>query len=114
MPYASAWRPAMLASLALIPALTLSTTPALAQAADSDVDLRKLAVVYGDLDLSTTNGQARLDERLRHAAARVCGQENGIRPQLHDEANLRCYEEALAGARNTMAHKQQDHQLVRR
>jgi len=114
MPYASAWRPAVLAGLALIPALNLSAAPALAQNAAADSDKHTLAVGYGDLDLTTSKGRARLDERLRHAAARVCGQEDGVRPELHDEQALRCYEDALAGARGTLAHRQQMPQLVRR
>jgi UrcA family protein len=104
----------MLAGLALTPALSLFTTPALAQNAAFDSDQHTLAVIYGDLDLTTRTGRVHLDERLRHAAARVCGQEDGVRPPMHDESAVRCYENALAAARDTMAHKQQGPQLVRR
>jgi UrcA family protein len=89
-------------------------TPALAHAPDSDVVQHELAVNYGDLDLSTSKGRTHLDNRLQRAAAMVCGQEDGARPQFHDEAAFKCYTEALASARDAMAHKQQGPQLVRR
>lgn len=104
MMHGPAWHPVMFAGLALIPALTLSAAPALAQSADAEADVPRLTVGYGDLDLSTAKGRARLDLRLKRAAADVCGRNDSDRLQLSYEAAVRhCTDTALRQARTAMA-----------
>lgn len=103
MMHRSAWHPVMLAGLALIPALTLSAAPALAQSADEEADVPRLAVGYGDLDLSTAKGRARLDLRLKRAAADVCSRNDSDRLLLDHQAVRHCTETALSHARTVVA-----------
>jgi UrcA family protein len=49
----------------------LAVSPAAVQAAG--IDQTSVRVAYGDLDLSTEEGQAVLQSRLDHAASVVCG-----------------------------------------
>ncbi len=114
MQHRFAWRSAMLAGLALIPALTLTATPALAHSSDSDVVVNSLAVHYHDLDLATAQGRARLEARLQSAAAMVCGNADGARPWRGDDPALTCYNDALAHARTALAAAQQPREMVRR
>lgn len=53
---------------------------------------------YGDLDLSSEAGRARLETRLKVAAGTVCGKRSlwTVRPPADYE---RCYDEALSAAR---------------
>jgi len=88
--------------------LALCTQPAAARpatTAPASVDRLVLqrSVPYADLDLSTAEGQARLDARLRHAAAAVCEANSGPHPLTEVMAARRCYREALQSARRTMA-----------
>lgn len=112
MQHAFAWRRAMFASLALVPALALTTAPA--RAADDDVDLRQIAIHYHDLDLTSAKGRAHLETRLHHAAATVCGYANGELPSINDEPARACYNNALAHAHTALAAAQSAHQVVTR
>ena len=112
MQHAIAWRRAMFASLALVPALALSAAPA--RAADSDAEVHQMAVPYHDLDLATAKGRARLQARLDRAAAMVCGQPDGLRPAFTDEAARTCYNTALAHARTALAAAQTAREVVTR
>jgi UrcA family protein len=104
----------MLAGLALIPALALTATPVLAQDANSDIVVNTLAVHYHDLDLGTAQGRARLEHRLQRAAAVVCGNADGARPWIGDEAGQACYNDALAHARTALAAVQKPREVVTR
>lgn len=97
----------MLAGLAL----ALSTTPVLAQ---TDAEVRKLPVSFGDLDLSTSKGRAQLNVRIRQAAQTVCGNDTGVQDLPQQQEYLNCYNQALNGAHQALAQLQQDRQLVRR
>jgi UrcA family protein len=56
-----------------------------------------VAVSYADLDLASSNGLERLDDRIRHAARRLCS-EGGTRPLRDRIAERRCVADALATA----------------
>jgi UrcA family protein len=78
---------------------TLAITPAHAQVQPT---IQKKLVHYGDLDLASTAGQARLSFRIRHAARAVCG--------ISDSRELRsitradeCYDQAIRSARQVLA-----------
>lgn len=51
--------------------LTAATGPAFAQ------DQTSVAVSYRDLNLNSAQGRSTLDQRIRSAARRVCGPQNG-------------------------------------
>ncbi|WP_068071221.1 UrcA family protein [Novosphingobium lentum] len=74
--------------------LSLAAQPAFAQTR---------AVSYRDLDLSTSAGQARLDGRLRAAAALVCRTDEGVTSIADQAAASRCYGKALSSARVAVA-----------
>jgi UrcA family protein len=114
MQHAFAWRTAVLAGLALIPALTLTATPALAQSTNSDVVVTRLDVHYHDLDLATAKGRARLEARLRRASAQVCGLADGTGLWRGDDAGQDCYNRALAQAHTALAAAQQPREVVTR
>ncbi|OGN50186.1 MAG: hypothetical protein A2352_05210 [Caulobacterales bacterium RIFOXYB1_FULL_67_16] len=71
--------------------VSLTTAAVLAASAASASDLR---IAYGDLDLATPQGAARLDGRIREAADRLCGGRTSIE-RLKCRAGVR--EEALSG-----------------
>jgi UrcA family protein len=56
-----------------------------------DVDVQRMDVAYGDLDLSTPEGAERFLARLRNAATRVCGG----RPDLRDLEARRAFKECF-------------------
>jgi UrcA family protein len=56
-----------------------------------DVEVRRLSVAYGDLDLSTSTGAERFIARLKNAAVRVCGG----RPDIRDLAARRPFQECV-------------------
>ena len=112
MQHAFAWRRAMLASLALVPAVALGVAPT--RAADSGVDTRQMAVHYHDLDLATAKGRTHLEMRLQRAAAMVCGNPDGERPAFNDEAARTCYNSALAHAHTALATAQARREVVTR
>lgn len=77
-------------------ALAFTTQGASAQTATRSVS-------YTDLDLSSPEGQARLDARLRHAADAVCGIEGTRLPLAEEMQARRCAREAIGNARATYA-----------
>ncbi|NLR69524.1 UrcA family protein [Novosphingobium sp. ERN07] len=56
-------------------------------------------VGYGDLDLSTKEGQARLDSRLRAAAKQVCDLKSPNLQRSEFESARKCYVKSLTDAR---------------
>ncbi len=56
-------------------------------------------VGYGDLDLSTKEGQSNLDSRLRTAAKQACEFDRKDLPQVEFESARQCYFKSLADAR---------------
>lgn len=71
--------------------------------ADGGLEAASAQVRFGDLNLATAKGQAALDARLRQAARSVCGISYGAHPLSEDGSNRKCYNRALAGARQTLA-----------
>lgn len=61
-------------------------------------------VGYGDLDLGTSEGQSRLDSRLRRAAREVCGGLKALDIRSGEfEAARTCYVRSMADARKAKA-----------
>lgn len=56
-------------------------------------------VGYADLDLSTKEGQAQLDARLRTAARQVCDLDRTDLAQIEYEWARQCFTKSLANAR---------------
>lgn len=56
-------------------------------------------VGYADLDLSTKEGQVKLDSRLRTAAKQACEFDRKDLPQVEFESARQCYFKSLADAR---------------
>lgn len=56
-------------------------------------------VGYGDLDLSTKEGQSKLDNRLRTAAKQVCELDRPDLAQQEYESARQCFAKSLADAR---------------
>jgi UrcA family protein len=86
--------------------LALTAQPAAAQLASSSaeaVEVQHRTVNYADLDMATPEGQARLDARLRRAAAAVCESNYGPHPLSEAMEARRCYRTALQSARTTLA-----------
>ncbi len=65
---------------------------------------RSVAVKYADLDLSTPQGQAKLDQRVDRAAKGVCTTYQVMTGSLRT-ANVdeKCYQEALANLKAQLA-----------
>ena len=65
---------------------------------------RSRAIEIADLNLGNAQGQQRLDQRLRHTASYVCNGPGmlGTRPA---KDYVRCYSDALAGARGMVAQR---------
>jgi len=77
-------------SLALVLAATVLAAPV--AAAD---EAPSVAVHYGDLDLSNTDGQRQLDLRLERAAREVCGLDvKATGTHLQSQHSRACYQEA--------------------
>ena len=98
---------ASLASLTLA-AQPVLASPALASAAgpaQAETEVRHRMVGYADLDLSTATGQAKLDARLRRAAAAVCAANSSPHPLTEAMEARRCYRDALQSAQRTMANR---------
>jgi UrcA family protein len=55
------------------------------------------AVAYGDLDLASPGGLAKLDERVRKAAARLCS-DHAYRPLPNRTDERECVEAAIGAA----------------
>jgi len=63
-----------------------------------DVEVQRLNVAYGDLDLTTSAGAERFLERLRSAATRVCGGRPDIRDFEARRAFKVCYDRSMDSA----------------
>ena len=81
-----------LAAVALV-----ASTPAFA----SNEESRSVVVTTAGLDLSTEDGVARLERRVRNAAANACDMAHiyGSRERV---SALRCYEDAIASSRDAV------------
>ncbi|HEX2762643.1 MAG TPA: UrcA family protein [Allosphingosinicella sp.] len=84
---------AALAAAAVTAAGIAIATPASAEPSEDSV-----AVSYGDLDLSTANGSARFDRRVRNAARTLCGW-NQLQPIDMQRQVSACQEAAIANAK---------------
>ena len=71
----------------------------LALAASQPAHAGERLVGYADLDLSTKDGQTKLDARLRKAAKDVCGLSQPDLPSSEWEAARQCFAKSLADAR---------------
>lgn len=80
------------AAAAMSASLLAVATPALA-------DDSKVAVPYGDLNLTTTDGTSTLDGRLVRASKTVCGESGGPMDAGMRNARARCRAVALDDAR---------------
>ena len=59
--------------VAALAASALTIVPTVAHAATTNAEGERIArVAYGDLDLSTAGGKARLDQRIKAAVRQVC------------------------------------------
>ena len=88
--------------------LVFAAQPAFANSAApgeyaSDVVVKHRLVHFGDLELSTAAGQAKLDARLRRAASAVCDATYGLRPLAEVMEVRRCYRNAIQSAQREMA-----------
>ena len=79
-------------------ALAIMTVAAIASPAHAaDSDTKSTKIHYRDLDLTTDIGAAALQQRIAHAAARVCGPVDGL--TLDDRARFHaCRDTAIASA----------------
>lgn len=76
-------------------AVALSATPSFA---------KDIAVSYGDLNLSTIEGQKTLERRLDRAAKKACGYDVSITStRLSSPKTEACYAKAKASAQTTVA-----------
>jgi UrcA family protein len=64
-------------------------------------------VGYADLDLTTQAGNAKLDQRLKRAAKKVCGLSGTANPLREAAANQQCFAKAFAEARRAKVKVQQ-------
>ena len=81
---------------ALITTGVIKAAPALAQEPASDINVS--LVRTADLDLATSQGQRRLDQRLANAAREVCGTASDVDVDGKNEVR-KCRDETLAKAR---------------
>lgn len=85
----------------VLPAMALAclaTAPAAAQ-----TDPVRVAVPYGDLDLTKDEGRKRLDARLERAARRACGTTSSIRTVSQMIALRTCLAEARTSYQSQLA-----------
>jgi len=87
------------AAAALATVASLSAAPAFARSA---------TVSFGDLDLDSSAGQARLDARIRSAVRMVCEAGSGKRPLTELLATARCIRETGEAARVRVAAARSD------
>ncbi|MEP5937702.1 MAG: UrcA family protein [Erythrobacter sp.] len=80
--------------------LALITTPVMAEQNTT----QSIAVEYRDLNLSTPEGQAKLDKRVDRAAAQVCGL-TGIRTgtRVRSSSSKKCYAKARKSVEKQVA-----------
>ena len=86
----------IIAGSALVTAVAIKATPALAQTPPPDTNVS--IVRTADLDLSTQSGQRQLDRRLLSAANEVCGEASDADLKGQNEAR-ECRKDVLAEAR---------------
>jgi UrcA family protein len=80
-------------------AIVLSLIAASPAAADTQVDQKPRATVhYGNLDLSTVQGQARLRVKAERAALEVCQYDGALNDLDHLALQRNCLKQALASA----------------
>ena len=91
-------QPAAAQPFAAQPAAVLAAT----NSADAAMVQHRM-VNFADLNMATPEGQARLDARLRRAAAAVCEANYGPHSLSETMEARRCYRTALQSARTTMA-----------
>ena len=78
-------------------ALSCAATAAVAVSAPAVAGVKTKSVYYHDLDLSTLNGQTRLQTRIKNAVTQVCGTPRAF--SLPEKvAQARCEAEAIAAA----------------
>ena len=87
----------VLAAATFAVAAFVGSTPAAAQERDEE----SIVVRFNDLDLAGSSGMARLDTRLKSAAAKVCN--SGARDVRSLRIDAECRTKALAGARTEVA-----------
>jgi UrcA family protein len=85
------------ASLALVGLSLAGTASAAGSAAPSTVDVARIVVSYGDLDLDTDRGAAALQRRLVVAARQVCGSPDPRDLGRYQKARV-CTDAAMARA----------------
>lgn len=91
------FRNAPLAAAALL-GLALTATPALA------AEKTSVKVSFADLDLTTIEGQDRLDRRLDSAARKACGYDRQFTGSLRMTAQSKtCYKQARSKSQALMA-----------
>ena len=84
-------------TLASIAALGLAATAVSAQSEGIDVS-------FGDLNLSTPEGQMVLDRRIDQAAREICGvEEVRVGTRIRDSRSIACFKEARAKSRAQVA-----------
>lgn len=78
--------------------LALIATPAMADAGET------VSIEYRDLNLSSPEGQKRLDRRINQAAAKICGlRESRSGTRLSSRKSKECYEKARQSAAKQVA-----------
>jgi len=82
---------------AVLAGCLLATVLGVAQAATSTDDVAKVAVYYGDLDVSTSAGASTLYQRIANAARQVCPYEDAVELD-RIVFNQKCRREAIARA----------------
>ncbi len=81
-------------------AMLASTAPVMAApATETPMTMR---VEYGDLDLSTSHDQARLEKRIKHAVRVVCGPDNAT-VFADSQAAMKCQILAMAKAKKDVS-----------
>ena len=86
------------AILAAVLAATAFATPAVAESPD------RINVRYADLDLSTPEGQAKLERRIEKAVRTACGADDAIvGTRLASREAQACVEETKAAVREQVA-----------
>ena len=89
---------------ALIAAVALIGTTIPAAAFAQSTDAQQTAIVYKDLNLSTSEGQAELDRRIENAARQICGLDDVVTgSRIKSAESRKCYKQALSSARRAMA-----------
>jgi UrcA family protein len=88
-------------SLIMLAALVAGSVPALGQAPIVVEGLPSVTVTFADLDLSSPDGQARLNSRVRRAAEQLCI-EHAARDLVRSALARHCMKTALSDAHRQM------------